>query len=374
MAKLSLGAASVNGLVPRRHFVLSPPPQAKIHTEREDTMSELMSDFERLRSTHLDAIHACIDRTADEEAPEGSSLVEMLRYHMSTGGKRLRALLPLAVAEAFEQPPEALVPFGAACEMLHNATLVHDDLQDGDRVRRGEETVWVRYGSERAINLGDAMLYWTLLLVDRLDCSVQRRARISRKVLGEALRVIDGQEREFLLKQRAEPSADDYFRMVEGKTSGLFALPVVGAAEFCGAPEDVTDELEVAAGHLGVLFQIQDDVLDLYADKGREHRGTDICEGKISALVVHFLAHAPASEAAWMRELLETPREAIAVDQIDRAADAFRQRGSLDFALTEIDRRRRLACDTKYFGDYPAVERLLAGMAELFLQPIEGVV
>ncbi len=336
-------------------------------------MSELTADFGRLREAHLDQIHELIDRVCVDESPEGSSLVEMCRYHMRTGGKRLRAMLPLAVAEAFGKPAEELVAFGAACEMLHNATLVHDDLQDGDRVRRGEETVWVRYGRERAINLGDAMLYWTPLLLSRLDCSPAKRQRATERLLREALRVIDGQEREFLLKDFEAPTPDDYFRMVEGKTSGLFALPVAGAAEFCDAPQDVVDELEIAAEHLGVLFQIQDDVLDLYAEKGREHRGTDICEGKISALVIHFLSHTPTDEAAWLRGLLDAPRDEVSADDIDRVAELFREHGSLDFALGEIDRRRRLACDTKFFSDYPALEALLNGMADLFLEPIQQV-
>lgn len=337
-------------------------------------MSEMMTNFERLRETYLGEIHELIDELIEQEAPEGSSLVEMCRYHMKTGGKRLRALLPLAVAEAFGAEPTKLVPLGAACEMLHNATLVHDDLQDRDQIRRGEETVWVRFGEARAINLGDAMLYWTLLLSNRLECPADKRQRIATRILRETLRVVDGQEREFLLKDVGSPSVDDYFRMVEGKTSGLFALPLGAAAEFCDAPEDVIEELEIAAGHLGVLFQIQDDVLDLYADKGREHRGTDICEGKISALVVHFLTHAPDDQAEWLRDLLDRPRDEVSVDEIDQVAAAFEEHGSLDYAINEIDRRRRLACDTKFFGDYPAIEGLLQGMAEVFLKPIQGVI
>ncbi len=344
-----------------------------VNPEPNDAMSDLTSSFERLRHDYLEQIRDLMDTVAAEEAPEGSSLPAMYRYHMDTGGKRLRALLPLAVAEAFEVDPARLIPFGAACEMLHNSTLVHDDLQDRDRVRRGEDTVWVRFGEPRAINLGDAMLYWTLLLVARLECDVARREALSKRLLRETLRVIDGQEREFLLKEDTAPTIDDYFRMVEGKTSGLFALPVGGAAMFCGAPDDVVAELEVAAGHLGVLFQVQDDVLDLYAEKGREHRGTDICEGKISALVVHFLEHAPADEAQWLRQVLEAERDAVGQDDIDRAAELFRERGSLEFAMSEIARRRRLACETRFFADYPAIEHLLEGMADIFLAPIRSV-
>ncbi|MGM0554847.1 MAG: polyprenyl synthetase family protein [Myxococcota bacterium] len=336
-------------------------------------MPDLHTDLERLRDDHLEAIRELITLTVARESPPQSSLVEMCAYHLSTGGKRLRALLPLAVAEALDVDAEQLIPFGAACELLHNATLVHDDLQDGDTTRRGHEAAWVKYGEARAINLGDAMLYWTLLLVRQLDADPADRERLSTRLLRETVRVVDGQEREFLLKDADAPLEADYFRMVEGKTSGLFALPIAGAAEFCGANNRLVEALEEAAGHLGVLFQIQDDVLDLYADKGREHRGTDICEGKISALVVHFLNNAPADKAAWLRTILDAPRDDVTLDQIDDVADAFREYGSLEYALGEIERRRRLALDDETFEDYPRVKQLLHGIAEVFLKPIDAV-
>lgn len=333
-------------------------------------MSELMTHLETLRATHLPQIRSLIDAVAAEESPADSSLAKMCTYHMDTGGKRLRALLPLAVGEALGVDATKLVAFGAACEMLHNATLVHDDLQDGDRVRRGAATIWVEFGEARAINLGDAMFYWSVLLVMRLDADSERREALSKRLLRETLRVIDGQDREFLLKDIKNPTMADYFTMVEGKTSGLFALPVAGAAEFCAAPEPLVSALEAAAGHLGVLFQIQDDVLDLYADKGREHRGTDICEGKISVLVVHFLAHAPASESDWLCRLLDADRDTVTHAEIDRAAEAFRAEGSLQFALDEIARRRELACNAPEFADYPDLKALLNAMADIFLEPI----
>lgn len=337
-------------------------------------MSELMTHFDNLRATHLPQILELLQAIVAEESPADSSLAKMCAYHMDTGGKRLRALLPLAVGEALGVDAAKLVAFGAACEMLHNATLVHDDLQDGDRVRRGKPTVWVEFGQARAINLGDAMFYWSLLILMRLDADAQRRENLSKRLLRETLRVIDGQDREFLLKDLAAPTMADYFKMVEGKTSGLFALPMAGAAEFCAAPAELVAALERAAGHLGVLFQIQDDVLDLYADKGREHRGTDICEGKISVLVVHFLSHAPPELCARMREVLAAERDQTTHAQIDWAAKAFRLEGSLQFALDEIERRRELACNAPEFAGYPDLKSLLDAMAEIFLEPIAALI
>ena len=338
-------------------------------TDHETTLAHL----ERLKTRWLGEIMQFVSQTMRDECPPDCSLVSMAEYHFGTGGKRLRALIPLAVADALGVDPARLVPFAAACEMLHNATLVHDDLQDGDTTRRGEPTVWAKWGEPRAINLGDAMLYWTLALAQRGDFDAEAQNRSIARIVRDTLRVIDGQEREFLLKEMATPTSAAYIRMVEGKTSGLFALPMGGAAELCGAPTAVVDALSRAAMELGVLFQVQDDVLDLYADKGREERGSDLGEGKISALVVHFLEHAPPDEARWIAELLRRPRGEVTVGDVERAAQLFRERGSLDWVFAEIERRRRAALDDAVLSAHPSLHRLVAGIAELFLEPIAAV-
>lgn len=333
----------------------------------------LQREIEQLSQDHLDAIMRLMHETVARASPRGSSLVEMTDYHMRTGGKRLRALLPLAVARALGHDPAPLIPFGAACEMLHNATLVHDDLQDGDTVRRDQPTAWVRYGEARAINLGDAMLYYTLALVGGLDADAATRQAITARVVTQTLRVVDGQEREFLLKEQERPTLDAYIAMVEGKTSGLFALPVAGAAALCGAPEAVVDALERASGHLGVLFQIQDDVLDLFADKGRERRGCDIAEGKISILVVHALEHASAQDARWLRDVLRAGREHVSDAQIVRAITLLHDCGAARAAFDEIDRRSALAINDPALIDAPGLRALLEGCVDVFLAPIRGV-
>ncbi|MCC6521049.1 MAG: hydroxymethylglutaryl-CoA reductase, degradative, partial [Polyangiaceae bacterium] len=328
--------------------------------------------FHELADRYLPRVMALIEETARSTSPEGSSLTGMLSYHLETGGKRLRALLPMLVAETLGGDADAVVPLGAACEMLHNATLVHDDLQDGDATRRGRDTVWRRFGNAQAINLGDAMFYYTLLLGQRLTVTAERRELCARRVLLDTLRVIDGQEREFILKSALEPTLADYFTMVEGKTSGLFALPIAGAAEVCGAPPALVDALAEAARHLGVIFQIQDDVLDLYGDKGREVVGSDIGEGKRSALVVHALTHGSPAEVAWLRGVLDKPREETSADDVVAAKALFERLGSLDFALAEIADRRIRALAVAGLAEHERLRTLVAGVCDLFLDPIRA--
>jgi len=333
-----------------------------------------MERLEQLRDDYLEAILSQLDDVVVKGSPPNSTLVSMTRYHMETGGKRLRAILPLAVADALGHNPSRLVPFGAACEILHNATLVHDDLQDGDRIRRGAETIWVKFGEARAINLGDAMLYYTLMLTRRLEGSADDRERLSDRLLKETVRVIDGQEREFLLQESDLPTWEDYVTMVEGKTSGLFALPLAGAAAFLNAPERLISGMHRAAGHLGVLFQIQDDVLDIFGEKGRGRVGSDIAEGKISALVIHALHNGPEEDSRWLRELLRKDRDAVTDEEIECAAGFFKSTGALHFALAEIDRRANLAIDEPELEGHPAIQELFRAMVELFLEPIAPLI
>ncbi|MEM1030862.1 MAG: hydroxymethylglutaryl-CoA reductase, degradative [Myxococcota bacterium] len=334
-----------------------------------DGGGDLLTRFADLREAYWPEMARLIDDVVTSTTPGDSSLVSMCAYHMETGGKRLRALLPLLVAEAFETDHEGLLPFGAACEMLHNATLVHDDLQDGDLVRRGRMTVWNRYGQAQAINLGDAMFYFAVLLCHRTRAPAARRETLVRRLLLDTLQVIDGQEREFALKGDAPPMAD-YFRMVEGKTSGLFALPMAGAAQFCGAEEGEVADLAEAARHLGVLFQIQDDVLDLYGDKGRGAKGSDVAEGKRSVLAVHALNALDDARRLRLRDILDRDRDQTKPDEIRAAIDMMTEVGSLTFALDEIRRRRERALGVPVVAANPRLRALVAGMSDLFTKPI----
>ncbi|MEO1335356.1 MAG: squalene/phytoene synthase family protein, partial [Myxococcota bacterium] len=251
--------------------------------------------------------------------------------------------------------------------------LVHDDLQDGDEVRRGRPTIWKQYGIPQAINVGDAMFYYTLLLAQRLPVPVALREAASRRILVETLRVIDGQEREFQLKRPEAIGLDEYFQMVEGKTSGLFALPMAGAAEILNASAGAVQGLTEAARHLGVLFQIQDDVLDIYGDKGRDMRGSDIAEGKRSVLVAHAFEQVDADERAWLLEVLDKDRTLTTEQDVLDVVGLFERTGSRAYALDELRRRREAAVQAvKDSGDDALVD-LVEGLCELFLAPIQSL-
>ena len=209
--------------------------------------------------------------------------VDMSRYQFSTGGKRLRASIPGWVYAACGADPVEAIPLGCALELIHNATLVHDDLQDGDTVRRGKPTVWKRWSSAQAINCGDALFQFATAMVCEMKLEGSVLTKILRCLSEGSLQVIEGQAQEFLVKEEFYPAWARYLGVVRGKTAALIAASVTTALIALDASGEVIRASEDASMEAGVLFQLQDDLLDLYGEKGRERRGSDIAEGKVSA-------------------------------------------------------------------------------------------
>lgn len=293
----------------------------------------------------------------------------MVREHLATGGKRLRARLALATVEALGGERASGVGWAAAVELLHNATLVHDDIQDGDRVRRGEPTVWVRHGVGQAINAGDLLLMLPTLAIGEGDTDPATCWRLSHTLARQAAQVVRGQSEEMSLLHGRRLDWLSYLQAVEGKTSGLFTLPVEGAALLAGRSPEEAAELGRAFGGLGLLFQIVDDVLDLYGDKGRGERGCDIREGKVSALVVSHLERIPGDET-WLVELLETPREETTQEAVEEVIDGFRASGALADVL---DRVRALVRQTETAPALlrePALRQVALSLAAVACAPI----
>lgn len=282
----------------------------------------------------LDAVDALMAELALAAPTDVAGRI--VREHLAVGGKRLRARLALAALEAFGASRAEGIAWAAACELLHNATLVHDDLQDGDRLRRGRATVWARHGTAQAINAGDLLLMLPFLALEHLSASPQVRWLLARTLAGHAADTVRGQALEQFLSATGEAVWDAYHRAIIGKTGALFRLPVEGAALLAGRSPDEARRLGSAFCSLGVLFQLQDDVLDLFGDKGRGEIGCDLREGKVSALVVEHLILHP-SERVWLLALLATPRERTPEPAVADAVEQFRTRGALRAVLERIE-------------------------------------
>lgn len=240
--------------------------------------------------------------------PEGVAPAEardhlrtMLETALGSGGKRLRALLPPAMVRAAEGPVAAAHQLGAAIELVHNGTLVHDDIQDGDELRRGQPTLWRLHGQAQAINAGNALLVTPLTALAAAgdlgsagSLPADTGARLA-AMLGQALcETIAGQVGDL----DAHGNRTDLRRLESvamAKTAPLFGVAIEGTGLLLGRHR--REAAQRAAQALGLAFQLRDDLLDLLGTKGRGAAGSDLREGKPTMPMLLALQDAPPSVA-----------------------------------------------------------------------------
>jgi geranylgeranyl diphosphate synthase type I len=292
----------------------------------------------------------------------------IVEEHLQSGGRRIRARLAIGACEALGVTEPRAVVWAAACELLHNASLVHDDIQDGDTLRRGRPTTWARHGVAQAINAGDLLLMLPFSVLRHLDGSDAERWQLSLATSTYAETTVRGQASEIELRRTWRLDWDSYHRAVEGKTAALFALPVHGAAVLAGRAAEAPVLAEPFAA-LGVLFQLQDDVVDLYGDKGRGEQGADLREGKISALVVEHLRLVPTDRDRLI-SLLEAPRDRTTEADIAWAASRFEASGALVAVLGRIRQIAERVSRAPELAGEPALAAVAAKLLALSLAPI----
>lgn len=246
-------------------------------------------------------------------------------------GKRIRPLLCLVAAEAMGASFERAIPFALAIELMHDFCLVHDDLEDGDRMRRGRPSVWVAFGAHHAVNAGDYLLvlsYRALLEEGELDGAT--RLRLAR-LLGETLdRTHVGQALDMNARGDRDFTLERYMRVVREKTGRYLAAPIQGGVVAAGADDDLVAKIGRMAFHLGPLFQIADDLIDLTEGKGREAPGSDIREGKRSYMVAFAAERCRGAERERLFDALDRPRDETTDEDVAFAIDLFRRHGALD--------------------------------------------
>ena len=240
----------------------------------------------------------------------------------SASGKGARAALTMLGAEAITDDPAALrraTAGAAAVEIVHNFSLVHDDVQDGDIERRGRPTVWRVWGVAQAINTGD--------LMRELADTAMRRALLhgaSSEAVLEAIRrlnlatmlMIEGQYLDLTFEQRMDVQVEEYLGMVERKTGAMMGVSLSIGATLAGATSEQADALDRAGKRLGRCFQMRDDWLGIWADPDALGKPTDadIRRRKKSFPILYTLSHAPAEAR---RALVEI----YAADLADDGAD-----------------------------------------------------
>ena len=214
---------------------------------------------------------------------------------LSNSGKQLRPLLVLLVARACAQDiTEATVAYAAAAELLHNATLLHDDVADNSDQRRGVPTIMSLMGPSVSVLVGDYWLVKAMELVLGASESDNKVMKIFSKTLSD---LAEGEMLQLQKAQKCDTSEDDYLRIIYSKTASLFEAACVSAALSVNAPDEYCRAAKDYAVALGIAFQIKDDILDYSGTESvGKPLGVDILEQKITMPLLGAFANAPSEE------------------------------------------------------------------------------
>ena len=255
----------------------------------------------------LEQAHQSIEkRLAEIRFPEEpSNLYKPVQYILSNGGKRIRPSLVLMGANVFTDDLTPALNPAIAIEIFHNFTLLHDDLMDNSLMRRGRDTVHVKWGSNVAILSGDVMSILANQYIS--DVSNEILDQVLEVFNHTALKVCEGQMMDMEFEDRIDVSVDEYIHMIELKTSVLIAASLQIGALVGGASEKQAFELYEYGRLLGIAFQLQDDLLDSYGDSKTFGKkiGNDILTNKKTFLMISALENAGPEDQKELRLWLE---------------------------------------------------------------------
>lgn len=278
-----------------------------------------MSEIKQLAREMLPALRQEMRRLLQAEVnPPVDHLHGMMQYHLGWldanfalddvyAGKQIRPLLCLLACYAAGGDWHKAVPAAAGLELLHNFSLIHDDIEDDSPTRRGRETVWHIWGVPLAINAGDAMFALAHLAVAGLaergvDTAVVVRAL--RRFSETCLELTQGQHLDMQFETRAEVSVDEYRQMIRGKTSVLLGLCAELGALVAGCDSTTAEKYADFGLNLGLAFQIQDDILGIWGNEAEIGKSatSDIETRKKTLPVLHGLANSPELAALYSHQ------------------------------------------------------------------------
>ncbi|MBI5947627.1 MAG: polyprenyl synthetase family protein [Chloroflexi bacterium] len=280
----------------------------------------------------------------------------------AAGGKRIRPSLCLMAAEAVGGTAMDALPGAVAVELIHNFSLVHDDIQDRDRERHGRPTLWSFIGEGQAINVGDFL--YTLAITALAGSAAPAQQRLAAlAVLNRAIAsMIGGQWDDLSFEDRGEVTPDDYLAMVAGKTAAMLAAPLEIGAILAGAPDEVSTPLGRWGLQVGLAFQVQDDVLGIWGDSALTGKSntSDIARRKKTLPIIHGLAHPAAGGAIREAYAGATPDVAAVVGALEAAgSDAYCRERAAEFVAAAAVELERVALPASMKDELRAVGEYL---------------
>jgi octaprenyl-diphosphate synthase len=297
--------------------------------KRPDTTAQSLAALTLCVEPQLEAI----EKLFDAELLSTASCVNTLIRHVSRfRGKMLRPLLVLLSGKAAGELAEAHVVLGTVVEMVHMATLVHDDVLDEAELRRKGATINHLRGNEAAVLLGDYLISHSFHLCSSLE------SQFASRVIGRTTnQVCEGELLQIHNRNNFDLDEEAYLQIITHKTAVLCAACCLLGAKFAGASEAIVEQLQEYGMCLGTAFQIQDDILDIIGDQSTVGKtlGIDVTKGKMTLPMIHFMRTAPHEHRKLLRSLLESKD----ADKVERIRNLILPTKSVQYAQ---DRAREL--------------------------------
>jgi len=319
-----------------------------------DVEAVLAATGKVIRRSMLDAI---------PDAEPHRWLYRLARFYPSRSGKAIRPALCLAANRAFGGTDDDVLEVAVAIELLHNAFLVHDDVADGSRKRRGSPTLPATYGTGLALNAGDALAVIANQVLRRHLHGFERD--LSERVLEEfdtmALRTLEGQATELGWQRDAttDLTPEDYLDLIMRKTCWYTTIHPLRVGTLIGSGGTADLRPMVRFGfHLGAAFQIRDDVLNLVGEEavyGKEIDG-DLVEGKRTLMLIHLEGHATDDDRSVLDRFLSLDRRQRTARDVRAIRQMMDRYGSIDFAI-EYGRGIASAADAAFEAAFASARR-----------------
>lgn len=267
-----------------------------------------------------------------------ADLYEPIRYIMSLGGKRIRPVMVLMATELFTHEVTKALDVALAIETFHNFTLVHDDIMDNAPLRRGKETVHEKWGVNNAILSGDVMMVESNKHLSKVDLNVLKPVLDTFNLTAQG--VCEGQQLDMEFEQRDDVSIEEYIEMIRLKTAVLLGGAMKLGAIVGGANSIDAELLYQFGENLGIAFQLQDDILDVYGnpEKFGKQVGGDIIANKKTFLHLRALALAEADEVLCLNSESNNHEE-----KVSQVTALYNKHNIKQLANTEMDKYLAIA-------------------------------
>lgn len=275
-----------------------------------------------------------------------STLREASYHLIKAGGKKLRPVLVVLSSKSVGGRAQDALKTAASMELIHTFSLIHDDIMDKDKMRRGKPSVHMLWGEPMAILAGDALFSKAFETVLETDAEIDPERVIGalKTVVDSCIKICEGQALDIEFEGKLDVKEEEYMNMIYKKTAALIAAATKAGAILGGGTEEQVQALSEYGRLIGLAFQIQDDYLDVVSDEEDIGKpvGSDIVEGKMTLMVVHALANASREDKKKLISILKSNNE----DMVDDAIFIFKKYGSIEYtrniALQNVKTAKKL--------------------------------